>query len=266
MATKEELLKAKIPCAETGIEIRHSLCDICSPTSHCGVNCYVKDGVIIKVEGDENHPLNQGLLCTKGASNRQYVYREDRIKTPLKRTGPRGSGQYEPITWDEALDTIAKKLQGYKAQYGAQSVFFFGGYTKWFRPILQRLAYSFGTPNYGTESSSCFTSGLMAWKVAAATPSRPDMKNSRLFLGWAHNPYYTGYLSARSTENLKRKGVKFIIVDTMYTQTAEKIADLFLQPRPGTDGALALAIANELIENGWVDHDFISKYVHGFEE
>ena len=66
MATKEELLKAKIPCAETGIEIRHSLCDICSPTSHCGVNCYVKDGVIIKVEGDENHPLNQGLLCTKG--------------------------------------------------------------------------------------------------------------------------------------------------------------------------------------------------------
>ena len=107
MATKEELLKAKIPCAETGIEIRHSLCDICSPTSHCGVNCYVKDGVIIKVEGDENHPLNQGLLCTKGASNRQYVYREDRIKTPLKRTGPRGSGQYEPISWDEALDTIA---------------------------------------------------------------------------------------------------------------------------------------------------------------
>ena len=266
MATKEELLKAKIPCAETGIEIRHSLCDICSPTSHCGVNCYVKDGVIIKVEGDENHPLNQGLLCTKGASNRQYVYREDRIKTPLKRTGPRGSGQYEPITWDEALDTIAKRLQGYKAQYGAQSVFFFGGYTKWFRPILQRLAYSFGTPNYGTESSSCFTSGLMAWKVAAATPSRPDMKNSQLFLGWAHNPYYTGYLSARSTENLKKKGVKFIIVDTMYTQTAEKIADLFLQPRPGTDGALALAIANELIENGWVDHDFISKYVHGFEE
>lgn len=266
MATKEELLKAKIPCEETGIEIRRSLCDICSPTSHCGVNCYVKDGVIIKVEGDENHPLNKGLLCTKGASNRQYVYREDRIRTPLKRTGPRGSGQYEPISWDEALDTIAEKLKGYKAQYGAQSVFFFGGYTKWFRPILQRLAYSFGTPNYGTESSTCFTSGLMAWKIAAGTPSRPDTKNSKLFLGWAHNPYYTGYLGARSMEALKKEGVKFIIVDTMYTQTAQKIADLFLQPRPGTDGALALAIANELIENGWVDHDFIEKYVHGFEE
>lgn len=266
MATKEELLRAKIPCPETGIEIRRSLCDICSPTSHCGVKCYVKDGVILKVEGDENHPLNRGLLCTKGASNRQYVYREDRIKTPLKRVGPRGSGHYEPISWDEALDTIADKLRQYKGTYGAQSVFFFGGYTKWFRPILQRLAYAFGTPNYGTESSSCFTSGLMAWKVAAATPSRPDMKHSKLFLGWAHNPYYTAYLSARTTEALKKQGVKFLIVDTMYTQTAEKIADLFLQPKPGTDGALALAIANELIRNDWIDRPFIDQYVHGFEE
>lgn len=266
MATKEELLKAKIPCAETGIEIRHSLCDICSPSSHCGVNCYVKDGKIIKVEGNENHPLNKGLLCTKGASNRQYVYREDRIRTPLKRVGPKGSGEFAPISWDEALDTITEKLSGYKAQYGAQSVFCFCGYSKWLRPILQRFAYSFGTPNYGTESSTCFTSGLMAWEIAAANPTRPDMKNTRLFLGWAHNPYYTGYLAARNMETLKAQGVKFIIVDTMYTQTVEKVADLFLQPRPGTDGALALAIANELITNDWVDHDYIDRYVHGFEE
>ena len=266
MATKEELLKAKIPCPETGIEIRKSLCDICAPSSHCGVNCYVKDGVIIKIEGDEDHPLNRGLLCTKGASNRQYMYREDRVRTPLKRVGPKGSDQFEPISWDEALDTISKKFLEYKAEFGAQSVVFFGGYTKWFRLMLQRLAYSFGSPNYGTESSTCFTSGLMAWKTAAATPSRPDMKNTRLFLGWAHNPYYTGYLAARNMEKLKADGVKFIIIDTMYTQTVEKIADLFLQPRPGTDGALALAIANELIENDWVDHEFIDKYVHGFAE
>ena len=266
MATKEELLKAKIPCAETGIEIRHSLCDICSPTSHCGVSCYVKDGVIIKVEGNENHPLNKGLLCTKGASNRQYIYREDRLRTPMKRTGPRGSGQYEPISWDEALDTIAEKLVTCKADFGAQSVFFFCGYSKWLRPLLQRLAYSFGTPNYGTESSTCFTSGLMAWEIAAGTPSRPSMNDSRLFLGWACNPYYTGYLAARNMERLKAQGMKFIIVDTMYTQAAEKLGDLFLQPRPGTDGALALAIANELIARGWIDHEFIRAYVHGFDE
>ncbi|MCD8221737.1 MAG: molybdopterin-dependent oxidoreductase [Clostridiales bacterium] len=266
MATKEELLKAKIPCPETGIEIRHTLCDICSPGSHCGIDAYVKDGVVIKIEGNKNHPLNRGLLCTKGASNRQYIYREDRVRTPLKRTGPRGSGSFEPISWEEAYQTISEKLLGYKQSFGAQSVFFFSGYSKWYRPILQRLCYSFGSPNYGTESSTCFTSGLMAWETATALPARPDMRNSRLFLGWAHNPYYTGYLSARNTERLKKQGVKFIIVDTMYTQTVEKIADLFLQPRPGTDGALALAIANELITNGWVDYEYIEKYVHGFEE
>lgn len=88
MPTKEELLKAKIPCPETGITVRRTFCDICSPGAHCGVDAYVKDGEIIKIEGTKDHPLNQGLLCTKGASNRQYIYREDRIKTPLKRTGP----------------------------------------------------------------------------------------------------------------------------------------------------------------------------------
>ena len=266
MATKKELLKAKIPCAETGIEIRHTLCDICAPSSHCGVDAYVKDGVIIKVEGNKDHPLNHGLLCTKGASNRQYIYREDRIKTPLKRTGPKGSSSFEPISWEEAYQIISEKLLGYKANYGAQSVVFFSGYSKWYRPFLQRLAYSFGSPNYGTESSSCFTSGLMAWETATAHPTRPDMKNSKLFLGWAHNPYFSGYLGAKSTERLKKNGCKFIIVDTMYTQTVEKIADLFLQPKPGTDGALALAIANTLIEQDWVDHEYIDKYVHGFEE
>lgn len=266
VATKEELLKAKIPCEETGIKICHTLCDICTPSYHCGVDAYVKDGVIIKVEGNNAHPTNKGLLCTKGASNRQYIYREDRIKTPLKRTGPKGSDEFVPITWEEAYQTIADRLLADKAAYGAQSVFFFSGYAKWFRPILQRLSYSFGSPNYGTESSSCFTSGVMAWKTATASPARPDMKNSRLFLGWAHNPYFTGYLAARSMEQQKKNGTKFIIIDTMYTQTAEKIADFFLQPRPGTDGALALAIANELIRNGWVDYDYIEKYVHGFQE
>lgn len=266
MTRIEELIKAKIPCPETGIEIRHTLCDICSPSSHCGVDAYVKDGVIIKVEGTKDHPLNKGLLCTKGAANRQYIYREDRIKTPLKRTGSKGSGSFEPITWEEAYQTIASKLLAAKAEYGAQSVQFFSGYSKWYRPILQRLAYSFGTPNYGTESSSCFTSGLMAWQTATASPARPDMKNTKLFLGWAHNPYFSGYLGAKSTERLKKAGCKFIIVDTMYTQTAEKIADLFLQPNPGTDGALALAIANVLIQNGWIDKEYIDQYVHGFEE
>ena len=84
METREELLRAKIPCPETGIEIKRTLCAICSPSFHCGVDAYVRDGRIIKVEGTEGHTMNDGLLCTKGLSNREYIYRKDRILTPLK--------------------------------------------------------------------------------------------------------------------------------------------------------------------------------------
>ena len=83
----EKRIKAKIPGKDTGIEIKHTMCDICSPGMHCGINAYVKDGKVIKIEGIDGHPANDGKLCTKGLANRQYIYREDRIKTPLRRTG-----------------------------------------------------------------------------------------------------------------------------------------------------------------------------------
>ena len=94
MATIEQLLKAKIPCEETGIEVKRSLCDICTPGMHCGLNVYVKDGTILKVEGVENYPGSNGKICTKGACTRQYVYRKNRIRTPLRRIGARGEGKF----------------------------------------------------------------------------------------------------------------------------------------------------------------------------
>ena len=110
MTEKERLQKFKIPGEETGIEIRPTMCDICSPGMQCGVNAYVKDGEIIKLEGTDGFPVSNGKLCTKGASGRQYLYREDRIRTPMKRVGPKGSGQFEPIGWDEALDICTENL------------------------------------------------------------------------------------------------------------------------------------------------------------
>ena len=104
MTELERLLKAKIPCPETGIEIRHTICDICTPGPQCGIDAYIKDGKVIKIEGTDGFPTNNGVLCTKGAANRQYIYREDRLKTPMKRVGKRGEGKFEPISWDvEAL-------------------------------------------------------------------------------------------------------------------------------------------------------------------
>ena len=110
MDSLEALKKAKIPGPETGIEKKNTVCAICSPAYNCGVCAYVKDGKMVKLEGLDEHPRNKGCLCTKGLSGRGFAYREDRIKTPLRRIGKRGEGKFEPITWDEAYKEIAEKL------------------------------------------------------------------------------------------------------------------------------------------------------------
>lgn len=266
MTDLERRIKAKIPGADTGIEIRRTMCDICSPGMHCGVNAYVKDGTVIKIEGMDGHPVNDGRLCTKGLANREYIYRQDRIRTPLKRVGKRGEGKFREISWDQAYEEIAAGLNNCKMQYGAESVAFYSGYSKWYRPTLRRLAYAFGSPNYGCESSACYTAAFMAWKLAAGDQANPDITGSDLFLGWAYNPFYSNYMSARRAMELKEKGLKFIIVDTRRTPATEKLADLFLQPKSGTDGALAHGIAHVLIERGWIDREYIDRYVYGFEE
>lgn len=266
MDKREQLLRAKIPCPETGIEIRHTVCAICSPAYNCGVDAYVKDGKLLKVEGMDGHPRSKGGLCTKGLANRGFIYRPDRILTPLRRVGKRGEGRFEPITWDEAYDEISKRLLALREEFGADCVAFFGGYNKWYRPWLRRFAHSFGTYNYGTESSTCMTAGWMAWKIASGQLARPDMAHCDLYLGWAFNPYYSGYLNAQAAEKRKAEGMKIIVVDPRITPTTEKLADLHLRPRPGTDGALALCMGNTLIEKGWVDKDFIARHVHGFAE
>lgn len=266
MSDLKALLKGKIPCPETGIEIRHGICDICSPSFHCGIDAYVKDGVIIKVEGNPNHPVNRGLLCTKGLANRAYIYRKDRVLTPLKRVGRRGEGKFEPISWQQAYEEIAERLTEAKKSYGAESVAFFSGYTKWYRAVFERFAYSFGSPNYGSESSTCFTSGVMAWETATGLPARADINRSDLFLGWAFNGYYSRYIVPPLVAARKEKGMKVIIIDPRVTPAVLKLADLHLAPRPGTDGALAHGIAAELIKNCWIDQDYIEAYVHGFSE
>ena len=266
MDSLEALIKAKIPCEETGIRVCHTVCAICSPANNCGVNAYVRDGRMVKLEGMDEHPQSKGRMCVKGLSGRQFAYREDRIQTPLKRVGERGEGKFEPITWEQAYDEIASRLNGIKAEYGADAVAFFGGYNKWYRPWLRRLAHSFGTMNFGTESSTCMTAGWMAWKTASGQLARPDMAHTDLYLGWAMNPYFSGYAKATAIEKRREKGMKVIIVDPKITPAVERLCDLYLRPYPGTDGALALCMGNILIENGWIDAAYIEKYVHGFEE
>ena len=259
-------MKAKIPGEDTGIEVKHSLCAICSPGIHCGVDCYVKDGKIIRVEGTPDHPLNHGKLCTKGSSLRNYVYREDRIKTPLRRVGERGEGKFEPISWDEAYRIIAEKLEAVKAQYSAHSVAFFSGYCKWYRPILHRFTHVFGSVNFGTDDSTCVTAKILGDKVTAGCGAGPDMAHARTFLGWNYDGYYSAHLSVAGVQKLKERGGKVIIIDIRDTPASKNLADIFLKIRPGTDGALALGMAKLIIDNGWADMAYVNAYTYGFQQ
>lgn len=264
MSYKQILLKAKIPGPETGIEIKKSICTICDPTGLCGVDLYVKDGQIMKVEGTKESLNNNGTLCSKGAALRQYVYNKDRLKTPLKRVGEKGSGKFVPITWDEALDTVATKFREAKEAVGPETVVFYSGYSKWFRPFLQRMAYIFGSPNFLTESSTCNKAMVMA-TLLNGTPGGPDMKNSKCYLIWSANPFHSNHKTVSALLDAKERGLKIIVVDPRITPTVA-LADIHLQVKPGTDGALALSMAHIMISERLYDEHFVNNYTHGFDE
>jgi anaerobic selenocysteine-containing dehydrogenase len=261
----QRMIKGKIPGEATGIEVRKSICAICDPNTQCGLDCYVKDGRIIKVEGSLENPHSAGTLCSKGAAQRQWVYHEERLRTPLKRVGPRGSGEMVPISWTEALDTVAENLQRLKAESGPESVVFYCGYPKQPRPFLQRLALQFGSPNYCTESSTCFSSMVMAWRLDYGAMAGPDLANTKCALVWTGNPLHTNTTMARRLMDARDRGVKFIVVDPRLSPMAG-IADLHLRLRPGTDGALALAMARVIISEGLYDGQFVAEWTRGFDE
>src|SRR3972149_1188621 len=232
----------KIPGKDEGIEVRKTICSICNPFSHCGIDAYVKDGVVIRVEGSKGHPHNQGTLCSKGSASRQYIYHTDRIRTPLVRRGERGSDEFEAVSWEEALDTIAARLLKIKEESGPESVAFFAGYSKWMRPFLKRLAHSFGAPTYCTESSTCYQATAMAVKLNYGYFGPPDIKNAKCLLVWSTNPFHSNTSTVRRLLDARERGLKIIEVGPLNTPLTRH-ADIHLRVRPGTSGALALGMA-----------------------
>ena len=258
-------LRAKIPGPDTGVEIKKSICAICDPSTQCGLDVFVRDGRVVKVEGSEEHPFNRGALCAKGAAHRQYLYHPNRIKTPLKRVGPRGSGLFEPIGWDEAMTLAARKILQARDEFGPQSVIFFSGYTKYPRPFLRRLAHCFGSPNYCTESSTCSTATAMAQKLVFGRPGGPDIARAECALIWSANYYHSNFGRAMILQKALDRGLKMIVVDPRLTPTTAR-AHRHLRLRPGADGALALAMARVIINEELFDRDFVAGHTHGFED
>jgi anaerobic selenocysteine-containing dehydrogenase len=255
----------KVPLEGSDVEIRPTICAICNPHSHCGIDAYVKDGVIIKVEGTKSNPHSEGVLCSKGAASREYIYHRERIRTPLLRKGEKGSDDFEPISWDEALDRIGDRLQEIKKESGPESVAFYVGYTKWMRPFVKRLAHSFGSPNYCTESSTCFTATKVANLLNYGYFGPPELPKSKCLLVWSSNPFYTNPSTVRRLLDERERGLKIIEVGPLITPLTAH-ADIHLRIRPGTSGALAHAMAHAIIEEELMDMEFVENWTQGFEE
>lgn len=243
-------------------------CRMCH--NECGVLATIQDGVIKKIEGDPQDPITAGIMCAKGLATRQYIYHPDRILYPLRRKGPRGSGKWERIGWEEALSEVASTLQGMKDKYGPEAVAMgTGTYRGWFQ-VFMRFVNAFGSPNWGEPGMAqcmwprCNGSALTLGKTGTYALKCPDYNLTRCLIVWGENPSATFPLRAGQMVAAKSRGAKIIVVDPRFTATASK-ADLWLQPRPGTDGALALGLMHVIIEENLYDREFVEKWCLGFE-
>lgn len=249
---------------DSAAEIRKSYCGIC--TGECPIDCHFRDGKLVYVEASKLPDGKVSGLCPKGVASVQFEYNKERLLYPMRRKGPKGSGKFERISWDEAFSMLAENLNRIKAEHGAESVIFYAGYPKWYRPALLHFANAFGSPNYCTESSTCFQAFALSWRLTfGGGPCFPDLRNCRTLLVWSRNSYLSDISQGPAYRALGDLGVKRIVVDPRNTVTAHE-ADLHLAPLPGTDGALALAMGQVILEEGLEDRAFIESYVHGFDE
>ncbi len=239
-------------------------CAVCGAC--CEIDAYVENGRLVSVEGGKNTKMQQGGMCAKGAAAAQFEYNQERILYPMKRIGEKGEGKFARISWDEAYDIIAENMLKIRETYGAKSAVFYVGYPKWFRPAMLRFSNAYGSPNFCTESSTCFQAAALAWRsIYGNAICGPDLAHTNTLLIWSSNLYHTKTTTSASYQALKKRGVKIIDVDPRHTVTAHD-ADLHLQLTPGTDGALALSMGQVIIEEDVYDHEFVENYVFGFEE
>jgi anaerobic selenocysteine-containing dehydrogenase len=249
----------------------------------CGQKLYVRDGKMIRIEGDEDHPWSQGRSCPRVLAMTQYMYHPDRITTPLKRTGARGEGKFTPITWDEAFDICEKKLKEIRQHFGAESVIFCQGTGRDAGGPVSFLAYSYGSPNWcqlGLSGQSCYTPRLGAMKATLGDfcvmdasqflekrYDSPEYKLPKVALVWAQNPPPTcpdGFFGHWIVDCMRR-GTEIIDVDPRHTWLSTR-SKYHLQIRPGTDGALALGMLHVIINERLYDQEFVDKWTFGFDK
>jgi anaerobic selenocysteine-containing dehydrogenase len=240
----------------------YSACVLCYHS--CGIEVEVDDGKVVNVKGQESHPLNKGYLCPKGRATVEHIYHPSRLHHPLKKDGT----GFKQISWDQALDEIAAQLNDLKASFGPEVLGFFCGSVgvENFEMVALTQLYkaAFGTPNYFSVESICYRMRIRCRQMTFGKYPVEEL-NSNLYVLWGHNPNESDFpLRLAITENLK-KGAKLIVIDPKRIQLADK-ADMYLKIRPGTDGALALAMMHVIINEDLQDREFIDQWTLGFDK
>lgn len=236
-------------------------CTLCYHS--CGTKVTVENGVAIKVDGLKAHPLNKGVLCPKGRAALQNVYDPARLKHPLRRT----AGGWEKISWDQALTEISEKLLSLKEKYGPSILGVFSGSigveNLEMAGLTQLFKAAFGSPNFFSVESICYRMRIRTRQLTFGKYPTEEL-NSNLYVLWGHNPDASDFpLRMAMNESLK-KGAKLVVIDPKRIALADR-AEMYLQIRPGTDGALALAVIQVIVEEDLYDHDFVEKYTIGFD-
>jgi anaerobic selenocysteine-containing dehydrogenase len=233
----------------------------------CAMQVTVQDGVVVRIQGAADHPATAGALCTKVSRYAERTYHPERVLQPLKRVGPKGSGRFEPVTWDEALDDIASRLQAIAAR-DAQAVlpYSYAGTMGLVQgeSIAARFFHKLGASRL--DRTICSTAGGEA--LAATYGAKVGMHvehfvQSKLILIWGSNSIASNLHFWTLAQAAKRAGAKLVCIDPRRTETADKCHE-HIALLPGTDGALALALMHELIGHDWLDHDYLQRHVSGW--
>ena len=249
-------------------EIKPSVCPYDCPDC-CGLLITVEDGKAVCVAGDPEHAFTRGTLCPKMAHYERTVHSAKRIMTPLRRAGQKGERRFIPISWDEAIEEIVGRWQSIIRDYGAEAILPYS-----YAGTMGTIGYSAGHALFyalgatSLDRTICAPAKSRGYRdvMGATLPTAPqEAQHSDMIVLWSISMLATDIHFRHDIEMARKRGARVYCIDTYRTKTAD-YADAFLCPRPGTDGALALAILHVLVRDGLADRAFLKEYVQGADE
>ncbi|MDI4644593.1 molybdopterin-containing oxidoreductase family protein [Cohnella hashimotonis] len=246
-----------------------SVCSLDCP-DQCGLLVHKRDGVIVKVEGDPDHPVTRGAICNKVRNMASRIYDDKRLTTPLRRVGSKGEGRFVPISWDEAVAEITDRWKTLIAEFGSESILPYSFYGNMGRIGTEGMGNRFFNRMNAShlDQTICEAAGTVGYRYTMGGSYGTDPEqtvHAKLFIFWGINAVSTNMHQVTIAEQARKAGAKIVVIDVHRNRTG-KWADWFMPLRPGTDTALALGIMHVLFAEGMTDEAFLREYTVGHEE